>query len=136
MLYYQRREIFTAKSRIGLTGWGKFEKDEKLLIKNLGLNLFLFCFSVALFPMFANFPESCVSTRQWVLFARILVLFQLRFFFRNFIFMHFFSFLIRVVQVIDKTFFEFSQKDSVQKHIILSNIAVAKENGSPLLWNS
>ena len=50
--------------------------------------------------------------------------------------MHFLSFLISVVQVIDKTFFEFSQKDSVQKHIILSNIAVAKENGSPLLWNS
>ena len=59
-----RREVFTAKSRVGLTGWGKFEKDEKLLMKNFGLNFFILCFSVALSPMFANFPESCVSTRQ------------------------------------------------------------------------
>ena len=56
MLYYQRREIFTAKSRVGLKEWGKFVKDEKLLMKNFDLNLFLFCF--------ANFPESYVSTRQ------------------------------------------------------------------------
>ena len=33
-----RREVFIAKSRAGLTGWGKFEKDEKLLMKNFGLN--------------------------------------------------------------------------------------------------
>ena len=64
MLCYQRCEIFTAKSRIGLIEWGKFEVDEKLLMKNFSLNFFLFRFSIALFPMFANFPESCVSTRQ------------------------------------------------------------------------
>ena len=43
-------------------------------------NFVLFCFSIALFPMFANFPKNCVSTRQWVFLARILVLFQLSFF--------------------------------------------------------
>ena len=42
---------FATKSRVGLTGWGKFEKYEKLLMKNFGLSFFLFYFSVALFPV-------------------------------------------------------------------------------------
>ena len=78
--YRKRRQVFTTKSRVGLTRWGKFDKDEKLLMKSFGLIFFFFCFSVALFPMFANSPGSCVSTRQWVFFEKILVLFRLNFF--------------------------------------------------------
>ena len=79
-LLLQGREIFTGKCRVGLTGWGKFEKDEKVLMKTFGLNFFLFCFSITPFPMFVNLPKSCVSTLQWVFFGRILVLLRVSFF--------------------------------------------------------
>ena len=40
--YRKRRQVFTTKSRVGLTRWGKFDKDEKLLMKSFGLIFFFF----------------------------------------------------------------------------------------------
>ena len=113
-----RREVFTAKSRVGLTGWGKFEKDEKLLMKNFGLNFFNTLLLCSTFSYVCKFSRELCFNTPMSIFCKGFSIVYIEFFFRNFIFMHFLSFSISVVQVIDK-YFEFSQKDSVQEGIII-----------------
>ena len=84
---------------------------------------FWFKFLFVLF-LYSTFSYACIFSRElsfnasMSIFCKDFSVVSPEFFFTNFIFMHFLSFLISVVQVIDKTF-EFSQKDSVQKGIII-----------------
>ena len=99
-------------------------------MKNFGLSFFLFCFSTALFPVCKFSKELCFNTAMSI-FCKDFSIVSAEFIFRNFIFMHFLSFLLSVVQVIDKYFFEFSQKDSVQKGIIICKYQTLRQRKKP-----
>ena len=60
--YRKRRQVFTTKSRVGLTRWGKFDKDEKLLMKSFGL-IFFFLLLCSTFSYVCKFSrELCFNT--------------------------------------------------------------------------
>ena len=87
--YRKRRQVFTTKSRVGLTRWGKFDKDEKLLKKSFGLIFLLLCSTFSYVCKFSR--ELCFNTPMSI-FWKDFGIVSAEFFFRNFIFMHFLSF--------------------------------------------